>query len=273
MGERTPPPPRETLLREFLEAREELDRLADELDRAGPSGAGDDAPYERAAARLAAAEAAYEAALPRPVLSRCPLTGELFRIAIDTAGLDGPWWDAERPVRPAGRRPDTFFALAGAIALPDPPPVTPFTVLPGPAVPWVCPRLLKLPGVRAVISTIEIGSSSAWPIVYYSDDPHPGVRRLDDWGAEEHVAAGPDGEPIVTSAPPRAEDYDFDLRPWLASGKLLWIEPGDGTFLLRSTVGGCPYLGIDGRREPVVLRRGRIRPFLSFPSTPPLEAR
>lgn len=39
------------------------------------------------------------------------------------------------------------------------------------------------------------------------------------------------------------------MRPWLDSGKLLWIAPGDDHLELRSGSAGCPYLNLTGERR------------------------
>jgi hypothetical protein len=53
-------------------------------------------------------------------------------------------------------------------------------------------------------------------------------------------------------------DNDYDLDPYLVSGKLLWIAPGDGTALLREDAGGCPYRGLEGSHEATYIDRCEI---------------
>ncbi|HHQ47736.1 MAG TPA: hypothetical protein ENK19_02500 [Acidobacteria bacterium] len=262
MSETTDLAGRAPVVAAVLEARQRLAVAMKDLDRSTEEDSEAEARYDEALETLERAETAYEAWLPRLLVSRCPLTGHTYRMAIDTGGIDGPWWDSEQPVRPAEPRPTTWFALAGAMLINGKPPATPFTVLPGPGAPWVCPRLLRLPGVRAVISRITVGPYPAYPIVYFSQDPHPGVRRLDTWGTHEHVAASSNGDPMIASSYPVRSDYDFDLAPWIASGRLLWIAPGDRNLELHATSDGCPFLNLPGRREPVMLRRGSMKSIL-----------
>jgi len=256
---------RDDLVGELLEARRVLDEASTLLDRSGDDDAVELSRYEEAAKRLEEAERRYEAWLPRPALSRCPLTGAVFRRAIDTGGLDGPWWDADRPVRPVQPAFPTFFAFGGAVDVGETPPSTPFLVLPGPGIPWVCPRLLRLPGVRAVVSRIFVGTHSAYPVVYFCENPYPGVPRINDWGAQDHTLPGIHGEPVTGTVYPVTSDYDFELGPWIASGRVLWVAPGDPELELHSSVDDCPYIDLPGRRKPVMLRRGIVKSILSEP--------
>ena len=60
------------------------------------------------------------------------------------------------------------------------------------------------------------------------------------------------------SVPDDPADFDYDLELYIRTGRLLWIAPGDETLTLRSTVEGCPFLGLPGMRHPVGLRDGVI---------------
>ena len=200
----------------------------------------------------------YAAGLPRPALSRCPFTGELTWHSLDTFGIDGLWWNSEAAVRPDEDLPATWFAMTGAVDLRAGAPSTEFVVRPGPDAPWVVPRILALPGLRAVVSQVDVGPSRAWAITYFAQTPLDDVERIDDWGRDEHAvpvegsAAGWDHVADV------AEDFDFDLAPWIRRGRVLWIAPGDKTLTLRSTADDCPFVGIAGRHVPVFVRRGRV---------------
>jgi hypothetical protein len=52
--------------------------------------------------------------------------------------------------------------------------------------------------------------------------------------------------------------HSFDLGPWLRSGKLLWIAPGDTTLTLREGEAGCPLVGLTGSRHMAHIREGRV---------------
>ncbi len=243
---------RRPVVQALLEARKELDAAtADETPAA-------QARHHQARRRLRELAALYTARLPRPSISRNPFTGRVLRYPIDTLGLDGPWWDCSDPVRPEVLLPEGVLALAGAVALEGDPPITTFNVKPGPSVPWVCPRLLRVAGVRAVVSQIQIGPCTAWPVVYFSAQPLPGQPGLDTWGLNNHMSLNEDGTYSVASSWGLSSDYDYDLAPWIRHGKLLWIAPGDARLEMHATVSDCPYLELPGSREPVLLRNGRM---------------
>lgn len=248
------------IVQALLEARRELDAATWELDRSDGPTAGEipaaEARCGQARLRFGELTALYTARLPRPAISRNPFTGKALHYPIDIFGLDGPWWDCNDPVRPEALLPEGVFALAGAVALDGEIPDTPFDVKPGPSVPWVCPRVLRIPGVRAVISQIRVGASAAWPVVYFSANPLPGYPGLDTWGLNSHMSLNEDGSYSIASSWGLSSDYDYDLAPWIRHGKLLWIPPGDEGLELHATVSDCPYLELPGSREPVLLRNG-----------------
>jgi len=254
---------RMTLIREILEARREIDAAGWELERSdGPSGDERDAAnnrYERALDRLREVELPYEARLPRPAISRCPFTGNLVEYHLDTFGLDGPWWDAEQPVRPIVELPPTVFAITGAVAILGKAPETPFSVKPGPGVPWVVPRILSLPGIRAVVSCLKIGPYLAYPVVYFSIDSHREHPRINTWGTDRYMHTHEGGSGSIERTWNLPGEFDYDLKPWIQKGKVLWISPEDPESKLRSLPRECPYLDLEGYRYPVLLRGGALK--------------
>ncbi|GAA3870260.1 hypothetical protein GCM10022243_39570 [Saccharothrix violaceirubra] len=185
----------------------------------------------------------YRDLLPDVTVARCPDTGAVVRWAIDTGGLDGWFWDSNYPVRRAPELPPTWLAMTGAVALRGEVAWVPFRCRPGPRVPYVVPRLLREDGVRAVIAQVPIGTHVGWAVSYFGPLPST-VDGIGIWGR-------------MTMSPPLGgggheyfffdvEDNDYDLGPWLESGKLLWIAPDDDTATLREGVAGCPYRGLEG---------------------------
>jgi hypothetical protein len=199
----------------------------------------------------------YVEGLPVRALSRCPFTGELLRISIDDAGLDGLWWRFEGASRPKDDVPATFFALAGAVHLRGEVVAAPFLAKPGPEVPYIIPRLLALPSVRAVLSSVAIGQHEGYAIAYFADPIPTTAPRCNTWGANEYRDADDDGDGwhSVMEDP---DDYDFELAPWLADGRLLWIGPGDEWLVRREGAEDCPYLGLPGRRSVLRIQDGRV---------------
>jgi len=261
-----PPPPtdradlgsqRDETVRELLEAIKAMDRITAECN-AAPD---EDAPailegLDEAHRRVMALYDAYQDGLPWPAISRCPFSGRVIRQPIDTFGLDGPWWDHERPARPIVDQTDTLFAVTGAVHIEGEPPVTPFLCKPGPGAPYVAPRLFASPEVRAVVSSLLVGRHIAYPVIYFAQDTPWDLARINTWGLDHYSAELPHGEGYSVSVADDPRDFDFDLEFYIRSGRLLWIAPGDETLTLRSTVEACPYLGLPGSRRPVGLRDG-----------------
>lgn len=202
----------------------------------------------------------YRELLPEVPVARCPHTDTVVRWPIDTAGLDGWFWNFEAPVRRRPRQlPPTWRAMTGAVRLAEPVEVTPFVVRPGPGVPFVVPRLLGADGMRAVISEVPIGAHTGWAISYFGPRP-AGIGLVNLWGADTFPVYDDTGAWLGwdTELRPTAADYDFDLEPWLDSGRLLWIAPGDADAVLREGSDGCPYVGLTGTRDLPYLQQGRI---------------
>lgn len=205
----------------------------------------------------------YLEGLPVRDLSRCPFTGEKLSMVIDDLGLDGLWWNFDAPKRPENELPATYFALDGALKLGGEPEKFPFLCSPGPDVPFVLPRLLEFVQVKAVISSVQIGTHTAYPIVYYADPMLYGEKRVNDWGTKRYWETGSIIPELSTpgqyvSLTPDTGEYDFDLAPWIKAGKLLWIAPKDAGLTLHGHVSRCPYLDLPGSRRLKFIRDGKV---------------
>jgi hypothetical protein len=199
---------------------------------------------------------AYQACLAVLGLSRCPFTNAVMKHSIDTVGLDGMWWAYHNAARKVEREvPRTFFSLQGAMHLVPPFEVTPFLVKPGPGVPFVLPRLLEDPEIRAVVSSVEVGRHRAFPIAYFAQSDLK-LQRPNAWGRNGYNVLDDKGAYLWGKHVEDPAGYDYELAPWIARGKLSWIAPGDTELTLRSTVDGCPYLGLEGARAPQHLEDG-----------------
>ncbi len=201
---------------------------------------------------------AYQDGLPRPALSRCPFTGAIVHLAIDSFGLDGPWWNYEVPARPGDDLPATVFAVTGAVNIKGNFSKLTHLCKPGPAVPYVVPRLLVDPRVKAVVSTLKVGRYDAYPVIYYAEDTPHELARVNRWGTDHYAAEMPHGEGYTVTVPDMAPDFDCDLEFYIRTGRLQWIMPGDAGLTLRGTTGQCPYLGLEGRRYPVAMQDGKM---------------
>lgn len=239
--------------RALLQVRERAAQARRDANRAGDRAAAVDA--EEVLARTARE---YIARLPRPSISRCPWTGDVVSHSIDQFGLDGPWWDAETPLRPFEDLPPTWFAFSGAMAIASPVEPTPFLVKPGPGAPFVVPRLLERDEVLAVVTSVPVGRHQGWAIVYFASGPVPGPR-IDDWSAATYPVRRDDGTWGWSHADEWPSEWDFDLVPWLEQEKLAWVFPGDGTFTLRAGAEGCPYVGLPGPRTSARVYAGQVQ--------------
>ena len=202
----------------------------------------------------------YLSGIPDVNLSRCPFTGNLLKLPVDTLGLDGLWWNSDSPLRPASKLPDSFLGLDGALMLAGNPETAPFTAAPGPDRPFVIPRLLEYVQVKAVISTIKIGEHTAYPVAYFADPPLYGVEAVNEWGAGGYWAKDAPGLPGAwRSTVTMQEERDFNLAAWMKRGKVMWIAPEDQTMMLRSHLFQCPYLDLKGDDRPKFIENGVVR--------------
>jgi hypothetical protein len=200
----------------------------------------------------------YENSLPVLSLSRCPFTDEVVYHSIDSMGLDGLWWNYDAPVRPLETLPSTYFALDGALTLKGSIEFAPFLCKPGAGVPGVLPRLLNCEGIKAVISSLQIGTHLGYPVFYFALDVPAGLERVNTWGAGQYTFVDQQNMPRWGESAVSISEYDFALAKWIDSGQLLWIKPGDESVALYSGLEGCPYLELKGRRELLRVERGKV---------------
>ena len=133
----------------------------------------------------------YEQLLPEVTVARCPHSGALVRWPIDTAGLDGWFWELKAPMRrKPPLQPPLWLAMNGAMRLAKPVEYTRYLVVPGPDVPFVVPRILKSPGVRAVLAQVPVGAHTGWTISYFGPKPE-NVRLVNLWGTETYPVRMP----------------------------------------------------------------------------------
>ena len=246
------------------ERAEMLSRILVLARRAARAEAALEPGWRDVQAELAALEHEYARRVPRPVVSYDPIGGQPFRLGIDTFGLDGFWWEVDGPRRPSDEPlPLTWYAFNGAMRLVEPYEDNGFAVKVGPVAPFVVPRLLRRPGVVAVISQLAIGRHTGWLTVYFAPwpDPPPG-KRVNEWARRSYRVRTDEGPFGWDSALDYPVEWDFDLAPWLELGKARWVPPSDpGAPARRGTV-GCPYLGLHRPGDPDgmgILSYGNLR--------------
>ena len=215
--------------------------------------------------------AEYVDRLPRVPMSVCPFTGEPFVHSFDPFGVDGPWWWQDREVEiEEPVPPPAFKVLLGALALHGrEPSEARDPLIPGPEVPFVVPRLLELPGMVAVVSELPLATGdTAYPIAYFSDAEIPPRLLHQPWLQQDlwfEVAPGQSGWLIANDV------WDFELAPWLASGKLRWVEKGEEPRLAEvAAAAHCPFAGLEGSRWPQSIAAGQ-REFTEPPDGTPIN--
>lgn len=207
---------------------------------------------------LEEAQQAYLDALPRVPIARCPFNDEEVRVAIDVEGIDGPWWNYQGALRPVEDRPGTLIAFTGALRLAAGPEWTAHLVKPGPAVPYVLPRLLEVDGVQAVIRSLMVGRHVAWVISYYAQSFPAGLQRANDWAADFYPVRDEAGEWGWGTVDEDTDPRDVDLAKWIERGRLAWIAPGDASLELRHALEGCPFLGVEGEQNVQRIHEGEV---------------
>lgn len=191
----------------------------------------------------------YFAQLPRYAFGRCPFCNVLFEQVFDPWGLDGFWWQEIMSGKcPTPSACEHFRVLSGALNLNGRPLLGGDAEShPGPEVPYVIPIALELPTMVAVISSIPMKNGyTAYPISYFSLDKPPTNALANPWTKTSCNFTAPNGKTGFTYI---TDPWDFELLPWVAKGKVKWIEPGDPQCILKSgPTERCPYVDLKGLR-------------------------
>lgn len=246
---------RRQLLEAFAVANERLEALLWAESRGNPVDYGE---LDALQGEISGLWDAYVAAVPRLPVARCPFSGEVAYHSCDNAALDGLWWRHDSPLRPEERLPPTFLALTGAVAITPPVEDTSFLCKPGPGVPYVLPQLLTRRPVKGVLHAFPVGRHTAYAITYFCELPGLPLVRPNTWGTGAYTWTDAAGRRRWGEADEEDEVWEFDLRPWLDRGQLLWIAPGDAGLVLRAGSAGCPYLALAGERRAQYVQFGEI---------------
>jgi hypothetical protein len=199
----------------------------------------------------------YFEQLPRYVFGRCPICNLLLEQVFDLWGLDGFWWQEQL----SGQCPkpiacEHFRVLTGALNLNDQPPVGgEVESHPGPEVPYVIPKVLELPTMVAVISSILMKNGyTAYPISYFSKDQPPTSALANPWRMTSCNFTTVTGEPAFTYL---TDPWDFELLPWVAKDKIKWIDLGDDqSILISGPADKCPYVDLKGLHQQQTIVNG-----------------
>ena len=205
----------------------------------------------------------YGAGVPMLPLTRCPYCQTLNYLSFDHYGLDGLWWRSDERWRNGAQQQlcPHFWTLSGAVKLAEAVATVPFSSEPGPAVPFVVPSALQEHPLQVVISQIQVGAHTAYPIAYFSETkPLTLANPFPEWSTEWAVWVQEHNRHEGARAPYLLfkEQADFDLAPWIEQGRVAWIAPGDTAFTLQQQVQTCPYLDLPGGQEFVLIANGIV---------------
>lgn len=242
---------RDELLR-AEETRRQVCRTTDEDD---------DMAHERLRLEGDRLHRAYWDGVPRLPLSACPRCGQILHKAFDPWGIEGWFWQEKMGEDDLVEPPSCphFAVLLGAVNLNGlPPRGGRYRAHLGPEVPYVIPRVLSLPGMAAVISTVPLENGyTTYPIAYFAEPLPKPFYLTSPWTRTTFNFTNDAGESRWTY---KNDPWDFELEPWIAKGLLHWITPGDPSLRVVSTPAPCPYVGLTGRRQPIEIEGDRLYP-------------
>jgi len=219
--------------------------------------AGDDEQRQPIRLELQQLDKEYEERLPILPLSRCPYCRKLLLRRFDPYDLNGSWWGLlwHHPNEPPACK--HFFVLLGALNLNGHDPVENQSkdgIIPGPEVPYVIPRLLKMDGMVTVVHSIPVSERYvAFPIAYFARHRPPQAENTRPWGRAMYAL-----DDVMWNT--RSEYYEFDLKPWIEKKKLLWLDDANPKLPLDQWPSKYPYSGVEGRRYFYRITMGKIQP-------------
>jgi hypothetical protein len=249
---------RQGILDRYFPAHQQWLDLDFQSVTASGAGAAVSAEKDQLASIIAELLDQYRRNLPVPAISRCPYTSQVLYHSLDPYGIDGLWWNYQAPVRPIDFLMPGFLSLTGALLLQESPENVPFLCVPGPGAPYVVPEILSDDQVKAVLSSTNIGKHTGYIMAYFTDDPSAVIPRMNCWGANRWELLNRRGTFMWGEFSPPESRFDFDLRPWIERGKMLWIQPGDRTLSLHQGVADCPFLACTGTKKIQRIQNGIV---------------
>jgi hypothetical protein len=218
-------------------------------------------PAARAALRERQDEVgrSYSQGLPAVFVGRCPFTGAPAHHYLDPFGLDGLWWHNSGRYRPRSTGgPETLVGLTGCLRLAPAVEMTRFGVHPGPEVPFVVPSVLRDDEVLGVLAAVKVGDHHGVAITYFAPNGNP-LARVGTWGSLRVAVRDVNGRWASAAGADPAPQADFELEPWIAAERLLWVSPTDADRSLRVGLEGCPFVGLSGDRRFALVQSGQVR--------------
>jgi hypothetical protein len=169
--------------------------------------------------------------------SVCPICSAKYEHTMDPFGFDGLFWCGMT------NRVETnceHACLIRSAYICRRTPESPYfnsRVYLGPEIPYVIPRILKMPAMQAVISQIDLDNGDTLYAIAYFSIQEFGVRELTaHWDHDQYEACEPP-----------TDVWDFNLRPWVESGKLRWCENTEnGLVFSNAPADACPFYEMKG---------------------------
>ena len=175
--------------------------------------------------------------LPTFQFSVCPICSAKYEHTIDPYGFDGIFW-AHMTNKVESNCEHACLIRSAYICRRTPEPLyfNNRNSL-GPEIPYVIPRILKMPAMQAVITQIDLDiGDTLYAITYFSIQEFGDRELTSHWDDDQYEACEPP-----------TDIWDFNLRPWVESGKLRWCENTEnGLVLSNAPADACPFYGMKG---------------------------
>lgn len=125
-------------------------------------------------------------------------------------------------------------------------------------VPFVLPRLLALPTMKAVMCEIPVcdGKYTAYPIAYFAEKKPEPKDFCIPWARKKYLDTS-GGYSVLGE---RSDAQDFDLEKWVEQGSLFWLDTTHEDYPVAAAhPSAFPYKRMDGRKHPYIIREGQIQ--------------
>lgn len=188
--------------------------------------------------------------IPIVTMGVCPICNKSLYRTFDPYFIDGFWWDKSAfNLEGEPESCEHFFLLGGVVNSNniefDRSIIKSITWWKSytPDLPYVSIHELKDDGRFAVLCQLDMNCGfTAYSIAYFSEPPKKTGRFTDIWkyGFDLHIED--DGSQKWSE---QMMSRDFNLLPWLESGKLKWCDPGSGNNVLSTKpYNECPFLNL-----------------------------
>jgi len=206
--------------------------------------------------------------LPYVLVAICPFTKKSIWYKTGLFSLRDAFWYSQhsngRVVAPESESPH-LFCVDGALSLNGHQPTETKNIrfvhkqiTMAAEVPFIKPRVLSIPTMLAVIHSFPIAEKyTAYTTTYFAKE----LPKQDDfcvpWAKEMYVDFW-DKSREVTYTGKREDAQEYDLAPWLAQKKIMWLDPNTEDRLLTIDDAPFPYHNVPGRKHPYIIENGQV---------------